>query len=158
MANLMLSMVEIDGGIIFALILLGLMALVFLGACLGVLLKIIVQWPNYSIAGKIHNIVLFILSLSMLNMLVGIFIVEVFFIGGTALNGKIDSGKYYVGEHGVYTEVSKSTYQLLLSYEKTTLLALFASLAILLLTYFFLKSPSESIVKTGLSINKKIMK
>ena len=32
-------------------------------------------------------------------------------IGGDAVNGKIDGGKYYVGSHGRYVEVSQSTYE-----------------------------------------------
>ena len=32
------------------------------------------------------------------------------FIGGDALNGKIEDGRYYVGSHGHYTEVWKTPY------------------------------------------------
>ncbi len=31
-------------------------------------------------------------------------------VGGNALNGKIENGKYYVGNHGTYTEVSKNVF------------------------------------------------
>ena len=33
-------------------------------------------------------------------------------IGGSAGLGKVENGKYYVGSHGHYTEVSKSAFQL----------------------------------------------
>jgi hypothetical protein len=32
-------------------------------------------------------------------------------IGGTAQNGKSENGKFYVGEHSRYTEVSKTMYE-----------------------------------------------
>jgi hypothetical protein len=32
-------------------------------------------------------------------------------IGGTAQNGKLENGKFYVGEHSRYTEVSKTMYE-----------------------------------------------
>jgi hypothetical protein len=31
-------------------------------------------------------------------------------LGGTPLNGKTERGRYYFGNHGIYTEVSESTY------------------------------------------------
>jgi hypothetical protein len=33
-------------------------------------------------------------------------------MGGSAGGGKVANGKYYVGEHGHYTEVTRSTFQL----------------------------------------------
>ena len=31
-------------------------------------------------------------------------------LGGTAQNGKIEAGRYFLGQHGVYTEVSRTGY------------------------------------------------
>jgi hypothetical protein len=39
------------------------------------------------------------------------FLVHTSIIGGGASNGKIENGKYYVGDHGRYTEVSHSAYR-----------------------------------------------
>ncbi len=41
-------------------------------------------------------------------------------IGGEATLGKVENGKYYVGEHGRYTQVSKETYWRMYRYEKVT--------------------------------------
>ena len=38
-------------------------------------------------------------------------------IGGDAMNGKIEAGHYFVGNHGVYTEVSRRVW--ILSYLRT---------------------------------------
>ena len=32
--------------------------------------------------------------------------------GGSASNGKIENGKYYLGEHGTYTEVSEEWFDI----------------------------------------------
>ena len=32
-------------------------------------------------------------------------------LGGSALNGKVEGGKFFVGDHGRYAEVSASTYE-----------------------------------------------
>jgi len=39
-----------------------------------------------------------------------VFIIVSLAMGGTAVNGKIENGHFYLGEHGVYKEVSKTTY------------------------------------------------
>jgi len=31
-------------------------------------------------------------------------------LGGDALNGKVDSGRYYLGNHGAYTEVTRGVF------------------------------------------------
>ena len=38
-------------------------------------------------------------------------------MGGSAGNGKIENGRYYLGEHGHYTEVSQTTFRRLQLYE-----------------------------------------
>ncbi len=43
--------------------------------------------------------------------------------GGSALNGKVENGHYYLGEHGQYTEVSQAVYSLNRVYEIITLSA-----------------------------------
>ncbi len=43
--------------------------------------------------------------------------------GGSALNGKVENGHYYLGEHGHYTEVSQAVYLLNQAYEIITLAA-----------------------------------
>lgn len=40
-----------------------------------------------------------------------IFIAVTMTLGGSALNGKVEGGKFFVGSHGDYTEVSRSTYE-----------------------------------------------
>lgn len=40
------------------------------------------------------------------------FVVTTIVLGGSALAGKVDGGKYYVGEHGQYTEVSQEVWTL----------------------------------------------
>ena len=60
------------------------------------------------------------------------FFVHTSVVGGGASIGRIENGKYYVGSHGRYTEVSRSTYRCCwwheLSFAATTLIALFIGL------------------------------
>lgn len=42
---------------------------------------------------------------------VTLFLIVAMAIGGSALNGKIEYGHYYLGEHGRFTEVSVTTYR-----------------------------------------------
>lgn len=39
------------------------------------------------------------------------FMVATMILGGDAVNGKADGQRYYVGNHGRYTEVSQSTFE-----------------------------------------------
>ncbi len=43
--------------------------------------------------------------------------------GGTALNGKVENGHYYLGDHGYYTEVTPTVYSLNRTYEIITIVA-----------------------------------
>ncbi len=47
--------------------------------------------------------------LAFLNFFV--FMVHTSLVGGSPGNGKIENGKFYLGEHGHYTEVSRSTFE-----------------------------------------------
>ena len=38
------------------------------------------------------------------------FVVVAILIGGDALSGKVEAGRYYLGQHGTYTEVSRGTF------------------------------------------------
>jgi hypothetical protein len=40
-----------------------------------------------------------------------VFDIESSRLGGDAINGKIEAGRYYVGSHGRYTEVSREKYE-----------------------------------------------
>jgi hypothetical protein len=42
------------------------------------------------------------------------------FMGGTAHNGKVESGRYFLGDHGVYLEVSKMIFDRMHTYETCT--------------------------------------
>jgi len=50
-----------------------------------------------------------LLLLGWLALSVAFFGIEVF-MGGTAQNGKVESGRFYIGQHGKYREVSRSVY------------------------------------------------
>jgi hypothetical protein len=54
-------------------------------------------------------------------------------IGGSAHNGKIENGRYYVGSHGRYTEVSSSTWKFSWWHEWS---AVFSTFVFLLLGIF----------------------
>jgi hypothetical protein len=50
--------------------------------------------------------------LVLISLLNGVaFFVHVSVLGGSAMNGRIENGKYYVGEHGRYTEVSATAFE-----------------------------------------------
>jgi hypothetical protein len=54
-------------------------------------------------------VVLLALAGSIINFVV--FDVESSRLGGEAINGKVDAGRYFVGSHGQYTEVSREQFE-----------------------------------------------
>lgn len=48
--------------------------------------------------------------------------------GGSALNGKVENGRYYLGDHGQYTEVSQSVYSINRTYETVSVIAFVATI------------------------------
>lgn len=48
--------------------------------------------------------------LSSAVLAIGVFILISMFVGGAAITGKIEDGRYYLGNHSVYTEVSLPVY------------------------------------------------
>ena len=72
--------------------------------------------------------------------------------GGTAKNGKIEAGHYYVGEHGVYKEVSRNAY--IFSAISTGLFGLTAALTGLVGLLFSTRSrwPQPLIFQIGVTI------
>lgn len=50
-----------------------------------------------------------LVTLGVLNFL--IFMTVSTMLGGSAPNGKMEGGKYFLGSHGDYTEVPQSTYE-----------------------------------------------
>jgi hypothetical protein len=61
------------------------------------------MWEKY-----VTNVVLALFPITLLNFVV--FAGICYYLGGSALNGKIVSEHYYVGEHGHYTEVSHGVF------------------------------------------------
>ena len=57
-------------------------------------------------------------------------------IGGMAANGKIENGKYYVGQHGEYREVTAAQFEASTRYNRWTLGATGLSMLAFLLTSF----------------------
>src|SRR5438034_6541442 len=57
-------------------------------------------------------------------------------IGGTAANGKVEDGRYYVGEHGRYTEVTGAQFVLSTRYTRWTIGSTFLTFLPALLTGF----------------------
>jgi hypothetical protein len=58
------------------------------------------------------------------------------YLGGSALNGKQENGKFYLGEHGRYTEVSERVFE----YSKIHTYSMFATHALIFLSggmYYF---------------------
>jgi hypothetical protein len=55
----------------------------------------------------------------MLNLFLGMGIVETVVLGGTAMNGKVEQGQYYLFHKPDYTRVSERVYKVCLSYERT---------------------------------------
>ena len=64
------------------------------------------------------------------------------FVGGDAVNGKIEDGRYYFCSHGKYTEVSRTAYILSAGY----IMILSATISLFMLLLFLL------IVKGGITI------
>jgi hypothetical protein len=62
-------------------------------------------------------------------------------LGGSATNGKIENGHYYVGSHGRYTEVSRSTWQFSRWHEYSAILSTFVFL--LLGIFLAVEKPRE---------------
>jgi hypothetical protein len=50
-----------------------------------------------------------LIAVGILNFTTYLIILLVF--GGDAINGKVEAGKYYLCEHGRYTEVSRSVFE-----------------------------------------------
>ena len=57
---------------------------------------------------KWFYLLVLILSLPILN--IGAYVVVATFLGGDAINGRIENGRYFLGAHGKYTEVSRTTF------------------------------------------------
>ncbi len=55
------------------------------------------------------------------------------YLGGSALNGKQENGKFYLSEHGRYTEVSETIFE----YSKFHAYSMFATHALFLSLSFF---------------------
>src|SRR5208283_272869 len=77
-----------------------------------------------------------------LNMVV--FFLTSALIGGTAQNGKFESGKYYVGSHSKYTEVSKAMFEFSSTHFVFTIITFVPTLLAILLSR---KKPSGSIFR-----------
>lgn len=129
----------------FAIAVLGVFAVVFLGLLYLGVRELIRLWPTLSLIAKLHAIVTVVLLFGALNFALGMGIVEVGIMGGTALNGKIEQNQYYLGEHGTYTEVSAKTYVLCLYYEKALLAIIFSSLVGAAVTYVAQRPPRHTI-------------
>ena len=69
-------------------------------------LQTMVTWVSFVHMWERHvsNVLIALMPLTLLNF--AAFIVITLYLGGDAVNGQIVSGHYYVGNHGIYTEVS----------------------------------------------------
>jgi len=90
----------------------GVFGLIFLALFLGGSYLLISKWRKVSAVKNIHNILVLFAVLAMFNLSVGLGVVESGLMGGTATNGKIENGRYYLGERGWYTEVSEKHLQM----------------------------------------------
>lgn len=57
------------------------------------------MWEKYAV-----NVVVALSPITLINFIA--FMCISLYLGGSAVNGKIVSEHYYLGEHGIYTEVS----------------------------------------------------
>jgi hypothetical protein len=78
----------------------GLILLLFLALSMGAVFSFFVPFKP---SGK--RVLNWIVAVALLNFFAFLFVSSK--IGGTAVNGYVANGKYFVGEHGVYTEVSR---------------------------------------------------
>jgi len=76
------------------------------------------------------------------------------FLGGDALNGKQESGKYYVGSHGKYTEVSTPLYAFSGVQALTTIMLHVPALLCLVLVGRRWKGKTTSMWSTGCSFGQ----
>jgi hypothetical protein len=106
---------------------------------------LIYRWHAISPIKKLHYIAIIITIFGGLNFLLGICVVEVGIMGGTAVNGKFEQGQFYLGEHGVYTPVSTSTFFTCKYYEVSVLLTVLFSFVAALITYHMQEEPKETL-------------
>ena len=78
----------------------------------------------------IHSACKIIFLLALLNF--GLFIVNAMFLGGDALNGKVEGGRYFLSNHGVYTEVNYFVF----TYSKLHAISLFITHPLAILAAF----------------------
>ena len=103
------------------------------------------RWELVTIMKRIHYITLLAFVFGGFNFLLGMGIIEVGIMGGTATNGKIEQGEYYLGEHGTYTPVSHATFKICKNYEKFVIFLFVFSFIASGLTYLLQKRPRETL-------------
>lgn len=135
------------GAWIFAIAVLGVMALGALGLFYVCACELIRIWPTISVLKRIHNIAVLLFLLGAVNFALGMGIIEIGIMGGTAMNGNVEQGNYYLGEHGTYTKVSQKTFTICLYYEKALLTMMFLSPVVSVVTYVAQRPPRHTIFK-----------
>jgi hypothetical protein len=92
-------------------------------------------------ASKVALIAFAIAGLAWLNYAIGgIVLVS---LGGTAQDGYIDDGLFFLGSHGRYTEVSADTFWVCFWYWRISLIAFAASIAAAALSYVWARRVVE---------------
>ena len=110
-------MLDLFCSIIYFAVLGGLALL--LVALLVLAVKVLVsRWSVLSLIGKLHHISTLVWLFGMLNLCLGMGIVETVVLGGTAMGGKVEQGQYYLFRKPGYTKVSEPVYKFCLSYER----------------------------------------
>jgi hypothetical protein len=93
-----------------------------------------------------------IIRVAIVNFL--LFIVISLLIGGDAINGKVEAGRYYLGNHGVYTEVNAVVFY----YSKIHCLCVWIThpLAILAAASTFSTALTKLVIQKGLDLFNKL--
>jgi hypothetical protein len=67
------------------------------------------------------------------------FFVGAIYLGGDALNGKIENGHFYLANHGKLTEVSEGVYR----YSQIHALSVFLLIGVVMIVHFVTKTEQE---------------
>ena len=107
---------------------------------------VIRRWRAASLIKKRHYIAHLAFCIGFVNFICGMVIVETFIMGGTARIGKVEQGQFYLGEHGIYTPVSSTTFWICKYYETFVLLIFALSAPAAVITYYMQEEPRETVL------------
>ena len=129
----------------FSFALIALLGLVTVGLFALSMRALIRRWRAVSLIKKLHYIACLVLCVGVMNFVCGMGIVELYILGGSATNGKIEQGQFYLGQYGIYTPVSSFTFWTCKYYEIFVLVTCM-SLPAAFITYRMQEEPRETVL------------